>query len=116
MTTGAFRTPLLRIPAGSLMFPFNIVRLPATNDQAAIDQMVAQNRMFYDGIRNAGGLLYPVTAMAMSKNDWKAHFGPSYSLLSSAKTPTSPPNTALVITAMLPATLSIFCSGCPAAA
>ena len=72
------------------MFPFTIVRLPATNDQAAIDQMVAQNRMFYDGIRNAGGLLYPVTAMAMSKNDWKAHFGPSYSLLSSAKTKYDP--------------------------
>lgn len=40
------------------MFPFNIVRLPATNDQAAIDQMVTQNRTFYDRIRSAGGLLY----------------------------------------------------------
>ena len=85
MTTDAFRTPLLRIPNGSLIFPFNIVRLPATDDQATIDQMVAQNRTFYDRIRSAGGLLYPVTAMAMSKNDWKTHFGPSYSLLSSAK-------------------------------
>jgi FAD/FMN-containing dehydrogenase len=85
MTTDAFRTPLLRIPDGSVIFPFNIVRLPATDDQATIDQMVAQNRTFYDRIRSAGGLLYPVTAMAMSKNDWKTHFGPSYSLLSSAK-------------------------------
>ena len=85
MTTGAFRTPLLRIPAGSVMFPFNIVRLPATSDQAAIDQMITQNRTFYDRIRAAGGLLYPVSAMAMSKNDWKAHFGPGYSLLSTAK-------------------------------
>jgi FAD/FMN-containing dehydrogenase len=76
---------LLRIPDGSVIFPFNIVRLPATDDQATIDQMVAQNRTFYDRIRSAGGLLYPVTAMAMSKNDWKTHFGPSYSLLSSAK-------------------------------
>jgi cytokinin dehydrogenase len=85
MTTGAFRTPLLRIPGGSVIFPFNIVRLPATNDRAATDEMVAHNRMFYDRIRSAGGLLYPVTAMAMSKNDWKAHFGSGYSLLSSAK-------------------------------
>jgi FAD/FMN-containing dehydrogenase len=90
MTTGAFRTPLLRIPGGSVMFPFNIVRLPATNDQAAIDQMVTQNRAFYDRIRSAGGLLYPVTAMAMSKNDWKTHFGPAYSPLSSAKTKYDP--------------------------
>lgn len=85
MTAGAFRTPLLRIPGGSVTFPFNIVRLPATNDRAAIDQMAAQNRTFYDRIRSAGGLLYPVTAMAMSKDDWKTHFGSSYSLLSSAK-------------------------------
>jgi cytokinin dehydrogenase len=90
MTTGAFRTPLLRIPGGSVIFPFNIVRLPAATDQAAIDQMVAQNRTFYDRIRRAGGLLYPVTAMAMSKNDWKTHFGPSYSLLASAKTEYDP--------------------------
>jgi len=90
MTTGAFRTPLLRIPGGNVVFPFNIVRLPATDDQAAIDQMVAQNRRFYDRIRGAGGLLYPVTAMAMSKEDWKNHFGPSYQLLSSAKTKYDP--------------------------
>ena len=90
MTTGALRTPLLRVPGGSVMFPFNIVRLPATNDRAAIDQMIMQNRTFYDRIRSAGGLLYPVTAMAMSKDDWKAHFGPGYSLLSSAKTKYDP--------------------------
>ena len=90
MTTSAFRTPLLRIPAGSVVFPFNIVRLPATNDQAEINQMIVQNRTFYDRIRRAGGLLYPVTAMAMSKDDWKAHFGPSCSLLSSAKTKYDP--------------------------
>lgn len=90
MTTGAFRTPLLRIPGGRVMFPFNIVRLPATDDQAAIDQMIKQNRTFYDRIRSAGGLLYPVSALAMSKNDWRAHFGPSYSLLSSAKTKYDP--------------------------
>jgi cytokinin dehydrogenase len=85
MTTGAFRTPLLRIPGESVIFPFNIVRLPATDDQAAIGQMVAQNRRFYDRIRSAGGLLYPVSAMAMSENDWKTHFGSGYALLSSAK-------------------------------
>jgi FAD/FMN-containing dehydrogenase len=90
MTTGAFRTPLLRIPGGSVMFPLNIVRFPATNDRVAIDQMTAQNRTFYDRIRSAGGLLYPVTAMAISKDDWKTHFGSSYALLSSAKTKYDP--------------------------
>ena len=46
MTTGAVRTPLLRIPEGNVMFPFNIVRLPATNDPATIETMIAQNRAF----------------------------------------------------------------------
>jgi FAD/FMN-containing dehydrogenase len=52
--------------------------------------MVAQNRKFYERIRSAGGLLYPVTAMAMSKDDWKIHFGSNYSLLSGAKTKYDP--------------------------
>jgi FAD/FMN-containing dehydrogenase len=90
MTTEAFRTPLLRVPGGSVIFPFNLIRLPATSDQATIDQMVAQNRAFYERIRSAGGLLYPVTAMAMSKDDWKIHFGSGYPLLSSAKTKYDP--------------------------
>jgi len=90
MTTEAFRTPLLRVPGGSVIFPFNLIRLPATSDQATIDQMVTQNRAFYERIRSAGGLLYPVTAMAMSKDDWKIHFGSGYPLLSSAKTKYDP--------------------------
>ena len=85
MTTDALRTPLLRIPEGSVMFPFNLIRLPATNDPAAIEQMIAQNRAFYERVRAIGGVLYPVTAMAMSKDDWQAHFGSSHSLLAGAK-------------------------------
>jgi hypothetical protein len=50
--------------------------------------MIAQNRAIYDRIRRGGGLLYPVTAMAMSKNDWKATS--SYSLLASAQTKYDP--------------------------
>jgi cytokinin dehydrogenase len=72
------------------MFPFNIIRLPATSDQATIDQMVVQNRTFYERIRSTGGLLYPVTAMVMSEDDWKIHFGSGYSLLSGAKTKYDP--------------------------
>ena len=34
--------------------------------------------------------MYPVTAMPMAKNDWRAHFGPGYPLLSDAKTTYDP--------------------------
>ncbi len=47
--------------------------------------MVAQNRELYEHIRNAGGILYPVGAVPMSPDDWKAHFGPRWSLLREAK-------------------------------
>jgi cytokinin dehydrogenase len=90
MTNSAFRTPMLRIPGGGVMFTFNIVRIPATKDQATIDAMVAQNRAFYERIRSAGGVLYPVSGFAMSKNDWRTHFGPKFSQLSSAKSKYDP--------------------------
>jgi len=85
MLTRASRTPLVRLPDESVAFPFNVIRIPASNDAARTAQMVAQNRELYERIRDAGGILYPVGAVPMSPDDWKAHFGPRWSLLREAK-------------------------------
>src|SRR5262249_10209118 len=71
MRTGAFRTPLLRLPDEDVVFPFNIIRIPTSNDAAQAEQAVAQNRVLYDRIRAAGGVQYPVGAFRMSRDDWK---------------------------------------------
>jgi cytokinin dehydrogenase len=85
MSTEAVRTPLVRLPGENVVFPFNLVRIPASNDLAKVDRMVAKNRVLYERIRAAGGLLYPVSAFPMSSNDWTDHFGTKWSLLHDAR-------------------------------
>jgi cytokinin dehydrogenase len=85
MRSGAFFTPLVRLPDGDVVFPFNVIRIPASNDPLKIGAMVAQNRALYDRIRRAGGVQYPVGAFAMSSGDWKDHFGPRWPQLSEAR-------------------------------
>jgi FAD/FMN-containing dehydrogenase len=75
LLTRAFHTPLVRLPEEDIVFVFNLIRIPASNDAAAAERMVAENRTLYDRIRAAGGVQYPVGAFAMPPDDWAAHFG-----------------------------------------
>jgi cytokinin dehydrogenase len=84
MSTTAVRTPLARLPDEAVVFSFNLIRIPASNDRAKSERMVAQNRMLYDRIRDAGGALYPVSAMPMSSDDWQRHFGSAWRALRDA--------------------------------
>ncbi|UPK06696.1 FAD-binding protein [Bradyrhizobium sp. 170] len=81
----AFRTPLVRLPEEDMVFVFNLIRIPASNDAAAAERMVAENRTLYDRIREAGGVQYPVGAFAMSPFDWEIHFGSGWPQLREAK-------------------------------
>jgi len=90
--TRAFHTPLVRVPDEDIIFPFNVVRIPPSKDPATMELMVAQNRLLYDLIRKAGGVLYPVSAFPMSRYDWKDHYGPSWSRLDEAKRRYDPGN------------------------
>ncbi|WP_454629178.1 FAD-binding protein [Bradyrhizobium cenepequi] len=92
MRTDAFRAPLVRLPDESVVFPFNVVRIPSETDTASIARMVAANRALYDRIRKAGGVLYPVSAFPMSSDDWREHFGPRWPLLRDARRRYDPHN------------------------
>ena len=83
--TAAFGGPMPRLPAGDLCFTLNLVRLPATGDAAAAGRLVAANRAAYERIRAAGGTLYPVSALPMSRSDWRDHLGPAYEGLAAAR-------------------------------
>jgi FAD/FMN-containing dehydrogenase len=76
-------SPLLRLPADDLCFAFNLIRIPATGDTA--DRLVADNRAVYERVRAAGGTLYPASALPMSPEDWRSHFGPAFERLREAK-------------------------------
>ena len=85
MLTTALRSPLVRVPQERIVFPCNIIRIPASNDRTSAANMIADNRLLYDRVRKAGGVQYPVGAFPMTHADWKDHFGPSWPLLSEAK-------------------------------
>ncbi len=75
MSREAVRTPLLRLPDEPVIFVLNIIRIPGSNDRAAAERMVTHNRVLYERLRDQGGVLYPVSALPMSADDWQRHFG-----------------------------------------
>jgi cytokinin dehydrogenase len=85
LLTRAFHTPLVRLPEEDIVFVFNLIRIPASNDAATAARMVAENRALYDRIRAAGGVQYPVGAFAMSSDDWKSHFDAGWPQIREAK-------------------------------
>jgi FAD/FMN-containing dehydrogenase len=76
---------LLRLPADNLLYAFNLVRIPTTDAAAEADRLVDANRAIYERVRAAGGTLYPVSALPMSRDDWRSHFGSAWRWLSDAK-------------------------------
>lgn len=67
--TAVLRTPLLRVPSEPVAFVFNLIRFGPEN-------LVAQNERFSKQITEAGGVLYPASALPSTPTAWRAHFGP----------------------------------------
>ena len=43
------------------------------------------NKDIYQRVRAAGATLYPVSALPLSKAEWRDHFGPAFGQLEAAK-------------------------------
>ncbi|MGD9694628.1 MAG: hypothetical protein AB7V42_03090 [Thermoleophilia bacterium] len=78
-------SPCDPLPRDPLRFVFNLVRLPATGDRAEADRLLRDNRAAYDRIRDAGGTLYPVSALPMSPEDRRRSLGPAHASLEPAR-------------------------------
>jgi cytokinin dehydrogenase len=81
----AITSPLLRLPADSLCYAFNYVRVPTTDDATAAGRLVEANEALYQRVKDAGGVLYPVSAFPMDKSQWREHFGELFGRLEEAK-------------------------------
>jgi cytokinin dehydrogenase len=69
----------------TVIFVLNIIRIPGSNDPAAAERLVARNRVLYERIRDQGGVLYPVSALPMSADDWQRHFDTAWPGLQDAR-------------------------------
>ena len=90
ITLTAFRrqavtTSLLRLPTDDLYYAFNLVRIPTTDSIIEARRLIAANRATYARVRSAGGTLYPVSALPMSRADWRRHFASTFDRLREAK-------------------------------
>ena len=78
-------SPLLRLPPDSVVYAFNFVRIPATDDTSEVNRLVEANKASYRRIRAAAGTLYPVSALPLSGDEWRQHFGSAFDQLDAAK-------------------------------
>lgn len=85
-------SPLARLPADDLCYAFNLVRIPATDDAGEISRLIEDNRALYGRVSDVGGTLYPVSALPMTHDDWRRHFGPAFDRLRAAKREFDPAN------------------------
>ena len=83
--TRVIETPLLRLPTDALSWAFNLIRIPPTGDSGEATRLVRANRATYQRVTDAGGVLYPVSALPLSPDDWRRHFGPAFAALAKAK-------------------------------
>jgi FAD/FMN-containing dehydrogenase len=92
ITTAQITTPLVRLPAEDVVFPFNLIRLPS-DDAMEAERLVRQNRVLYDRVRAGGGVLYPVSGFPLAPVDWREHFGELWPDVQAAKAQFDPRQT-----------------------
>ncbi len=92
MHTRAVRTPLVRLPDGDVVFVLNVIRMPTVSDGGTMARLIADNATLYHRIRDLGGTQYPVSALPMSRDDWRAHFGPRWRVFQGVRKRHDPKN------------------------
>jgi cytokinin dehydrogenase len=81
---------LTRMPDEEIIYRFQLSRsLPAGTDTAS---MITLNRTLYERARDMGGYRMTSSAVEMSQDDWKRHYGPAWQMVEAAKTKFDPKN------------------------
>ena len=78
------------MPDEEIIYRFQLSRvLPAGTDTAS---MITLNRTLYERARAMGGYRMTSSAVEMSQDDWKHHYGPAWQIVQAAKTKFDPKN------------------------
>ena len=81
---------MLRVPDEEVFFLFDILR--TAPDPAVAGAMVASNRELFERGRDLGSKHYTISAIPLSRGDWRRHFQPVWGELESAKQTFDPDN------------------------
>jgi hypothetical protein len=76
-----------------LRWTFNLVRIPPLDDRTETRRLVDANRDISARVRAGGGVLYPVSALPLSPEGWRRHFGAAFAALADAKRRHDPSHT-----------------------
>ena len=86
----AIKRPLTRMPDDEIIYRFQLSRiLPAGTDAGSI---IALNRKLYERAREIGGYRMTSSAVSMSQDDWKQHYGSVWQTVQAAKAKFDPKN------------------------
>ncbi|MGW3286371.1 FAD-binding protein [Streptomyces sp. NPDC001002] len=85
LTGSALHTPLLRRPPGELLCLLSLMRTAPPERPDVVGELLTANRAVYERARAVGGVLYPVGALPMTPEGWRAHYGPVWEDLVRAK-------------------------------
>ena len=79
-----FTRPLLRVPAGELIWQLDILRT-ALPTAAPAEAMLSANRVLLARARRVGGVAYPVGATPVNQREWARHYGRAWPAFVRAK-------------------------------
>jgi FAD/FMN-containing dehydrogenase len=85
LTRATLRAPLLRKPAGEHLCLLSLMRTALPQDPDGVRRLVAANRAVYERALALGGVLHPSSALPMTPEGWRAHFGSAYDGLARAR-------------------------------
>lgn len=86
---GAFTAPLLRLPQvpdDEFVWLFDVLSVsPDHRTPGYADRLVDRNHQLADAARASGGTVYPIGVTPMSTENWRHHYGPSWTAFERAK-------------------------------
>ena len=80
-----FTRPFVVLPDSPVIFLLALLRAVNPPNSVDVERLLADNRRLYDRARAVGGTHYPVGAIDLTPEDWRAHYGSRYSRFLAAK-------------------------------